>query len=81
MRLTYNTLAEAQAVADRIHTSMIATVPDYAASVNAGHTLAWAVPGQDRDLTGVLLSANWYVAVNDRCMACLSAAEVLAIIA
>lgn len=69
MILTKPTQAEAQELADRCHTWLIAHDEAYAASVWAGHTLQWAIPTQDED-TGL-----WQVPVNERVFPCLTKAE------
>ena len=69
MILTKTTEAEAQELADRCHAYLIANDPAYAASVEAGHTLQWAIPTQDED-TGL-----WNVPVSERVLGCLTAEE------
>lgn len=69
MILTKPTQAEAQELADRCHAYLIANDPAYAASVEAGQTLQWAIPAQDED-TGL-----WQVPVNERVFPCLTKAE------
>jgi hypothetical protein len=59
-RLEFPTFVAAQNAADRIHAKMIQVDADYAASVQAGHTTAWAIPYQD-ETTG-----QWCVNVKDR---------------
>ena len=68
MKLTYPTQAQAQAVADRIHADLIATSPEYAASVAAGQTVRWAVPEK--------AGSSWAVAVSDRCRSVMTSAEI-----
>lgn len=79
MRLAYLTQAEAQVAADRIHSDLIATMPDYALSVADGHTLRWDIPHQDLDANGTPIGTAWYVVVDARCMGVLTAAEITAI--
>lgn len=69
MILTKPTQAEAQELADRCHAWLIANDPAYAASVEAGHTLQWAIPTQG-EKTGL-----WSVPVNERVFGCLTAEE------
>ena len=69
MILTKQTEAEAQELADRCHAYLIDNDPAYAASVEAGHTLQWAIPVQDED-TGL-----WSVPVNERVYPCLTLDE------
>ena len=59
-RLEFATRIEAQAFADKMHANMISVDPDYAKSVQAGHTTAWAIPYQDET------SGQWCVNVKDR---------------
>ena len=59
-RLEFATRLLAQAAADRIHAKMQQVDADYARSVSAGQTTAWAIPYLD-DVTG-----NWCVNVKDR---------------
>jgi acyl-coenzyme A thioesterase PaaI-like protein len=75
MRLTYSTQSDAQTRADSIHAAMIATDADYAASAAANQTMRWAIPYQDKDDAGNLLSTNWFVTVSDRCQLVLTDAE------
>ena len=80
MRLTYSTQSDAQTRADSIHTQMIATDADYAASAAADQTLRWAVPYQDynTDAQGnptTPIEPNWYVTVSDRCEQVLTPTE------
>lgn len=70
MRLTFTTQGEAQSVCDRIYTDMTA------AGALEPDTVRWAVPTQDRDANGNLLGPDWYVAVDERCRAYLTAAEI-----
>ena len=65
-RLEFATRIEAQAFADKMHANMIAVDPDYARSVKAGQTTAWAIPYQDRDAAGKVIGTLWYVNVKDR---------------
>lgn len=57
-RLEFATQQEAQDAADALHVEMVKKDKDYEASVNAGHTTAWAIPYQD--------GAVWCVNVKDR---------------
>lgn len=59
-RLEFTTRALAQAKADAIHLAMISADPDYARSVQAGHTLRWAIPYQDET------TLVWCVNVKER---------------
>ncbi len=68
MRLTFNTKAEAQAVADRIF-------KDMAVDLEPG-TTAWAIPYQDRNKDGTPLNTQWHVGVDERCRSVLTEAEV-----
>ena len=65
-RLEFATRIEAQAFADKMHANMIAVDPDYAKSVQKGHTTAWAIPYQERDEAGKVIGTLWYVNVKDR---------------
>ena len=65
-RLEFSTRIEAQAFADKMHANMIAVDPDYAKSVQKGHTTAWAIPYQERDAAGKVVGTLWYVNVKDR---------------
>ena len=65
-RLEFSTRIEAQAFADKMHANMIAVDPDYAKSVQKGHTTAWAIPYQERDIDGKVVGTLWYVNVKDR---------------
>ena len=65
-RLEFATRIEAQAFADKMHANMIAVDPDYAKSVQLGHTTAWAIPYQERDAAGKVIGTLWYVNVKDR---------------
>ena len=65
-RLEFATRIEAQAFADKMHANMIAVDPDYAKSVQKGHTTAWAIPYQERDAAGKVIGTLWYVNVKDR---------------
>lgn len=47
-RAEFDTEAEAQAMADKIHQHLIDTQPAYADSVAKGHTLRWDIPRRDR---------------------------------
>ena len=75
MRLEFPTQLAAQAVADRIHASMIARHPSYAANVAAGQTTAWAKPYQDLDEVGQPLNTLWYVNLKTRAMGTLTVDE------
>ena len=59
-RLEFASKALAQAQADKIHAAQIARDPEYARSVAAGQTTAWAIPYQDE------VSGAWCVNVKDR---------------
>lgn len=65
-RLEFATRIEAQAFADKMHANMISVDPDYAKSVQKGHTTAWAIPYQERDAAGKVVGTLWYVNVKDR---------------
>ena len=65
-RLEFATRIEAQAFADKMHANMIAVDPEYAKSVQKGHTTAWAIPYQERDAAGKVIGTLWYVNVKDR---------------
>ena len=65
-RLEFATRIEAQAFADKMHANKISVDPDYAKSVAAGHTTAWAIPYQERDIDGNIVGTLWYVNVKDR---------------
>lgn len=69
MILTKPTQSAAQELADRCHAYLIANDSAYAASVEAGQTLQWAIPTQDEE-TGL-----WQVTVNERVYGCLTAEE------
>ena len=47
-RMEFDTEAEAQAFADKIHQHLIDTSPTYAESVAKGHTKRWDIPRRDR---------------------------------
>ena len=82
----FDTEAEAQAFADKIHNYLIANSVTYAASVAAGGTLRWDIPKRDRvpvdpakpfgDYTEV---GKWKVRVPDHktrdALGCLTAPE------
>ncbi len=68
MIITKPTEAAAQELADRCHAHLIANDEAYAASVEAGQTLRWAIPTQQDDGT-------WAVPVNERVFGCLTADE------
>ena len=59
-RLEFATQEEAQLMADKLHANMIAVDPEYAKSVQKGHTTAWAIPYQDEK------TLVWCVNVKDR---------------
>ena len=65
-RLEFATRILAQAFADKMHANMISVDPDYAKSVQKGHTTAWAIPYQERDAAGKVVGTLWYVNVKDR---------------
>ncbi len=65
-RIEFATRIEAQAFADKMHANMISVDPDYAKSVQKGHTTAWAIPYQERDAAGKVVGTLWYVNVKDR---------------
>ncbi len=78
MILTKSTQTEAQELADRCHAYLIANDPAYAASVEAGQTLQWAIPAeafemQEDGTRGAFL--GWQVPVNERVYPCLTADE------
>lgn len=75
MRLEFALKADAQAFAAKVHAQMIATNPDYAKSVTAGQTTAWAIPYQDRDAEGKVIGTLWYVNVKYRCLGAMTAQE------
>jgi hypothetical protein len=75
MRLEFSNQSDAQALADRIHEWMQANDADYAASVEAGHTVAWAVPFQRTDEDGKVIDPAWNVSIKPRCMGALTPAE------
>lgn len=70
-RLSYPDQKSAQAVADRIYADM-RVVPN---ALEPG-TTAWAVPYQDTDANGKPIGSNWYIDVDERCRAYLTAGEV-----
>lgn len=59
-RLEFPTQQQAQTAADEIHAKLIQVDKDYAKSVAAGHTTAWAIPYQLAD------SKVWCVNVKTR---------------
>jgi hypothetical protein len=63
MRLTFSDRTQAQFVADRIFASM------QAADALEPGTTAWAIPAQDE-------AGAWFVTVDERCRAFLTAEEV-----
>ena len=66
-RLEFATEAEAQAMAEKLHANMITEDREYAKSVAAGHTTAWAIPYQETDADGNPIAKSlWYVNVKDR---------------
>jgi len=69
MIITKPTQDEAQELADRCHAYLLANDPAYTASVEAGHTLQWAIPTQDEE------SGLWQVPVNERVYPCLTKDE------
>ena len=69
-RLEFTTQQQAKTAADEIHAKMIQVDKDYASSVAAGHTTAWAIPYLD-EITG-----NWCVNVKDRGSKAVKAADV-----
>lgn len=75
MRLSFDTQAEAQKKADEIHAWMLANSTEYAASVAAGQTKAWAVPYQDRDENDIPVG-KWHVSVKPRCAGSLTKEEI-----
>ena len=77
MRLSFPSQAEAQSYADSLHTWLIANNPDYAHSVAAGHTTAWAKPYQDLDSKGVPLTPDWFINVKERCQPALSPTDCM----
>lgn len=75
MRLMFATRTEAQTFADRVHAWMIANNADYARSVSAGQTTAWARPYQDLDENRVPLNTNWYINLKERSVNACTAPE------
>ena len=59
-RLEYPTQVASQNAANRVHNNLTQRDHDYASSVSAGHTTAWAIPYLD-DISG-----SWCVNVKDR---------------
>lgn len=59
-RLEFATEALAQACADKVHAEMQKVDPDYAKSVQLGHTTAWAIPYYDDK------ALVWCVNIKDR---------------
>lgn len=80
MRLAFATQGLAQAFADRVHAWMIANNLDYAGSVAAGQTTAWAKPYQDLDKFGVPLDTLWYINLKERSVTACSAPERAALL-
>jgi hypothetical protein len=75
MRLEFTTQSSAQSFADRLHSWMISNYPWYSESVSKGQTTAFAIPYQDRDIDGNILSASWYVNLKERALGGLSQEE------
>ena len=69
MIITKPTEAAAQELADRCHAYLVDNDEAYAASVEAGQTLQWAIPTQDEE-TGL-----WLVPLNERVYGCLTEDE------
>jgi len=75
MRLEFPKQSDAQALADRIHSWMLANDRNYAASVAAGHTTAWCIPYQVVDEAGKVINPAWCVNVKERCLGALTGTE------
>lgn len=82
MRLTFTDQATAQARADKMHADMRASNALYAKSCadygkpGLGGTARWAVPYQDTDATGKAIGTNWYIGVDQRPVAVMTALEI-----
>ena len=70
MRLLADTEDQAKSLADLAHGYMIGTDAAYAASVEAGQTLRWAVPQQDE-------AGQWSIVVESRCLGAFTDTELL----
>lgn len=79
MRLEFPKQSDAQALADRIHSWMLANDRNYAASVASGQTKQWAIPHQIKDEAGNVTDARWFVGVKERCLGALTDEERAAI--
>ena len=69
MRIFAQSEAQAQSFADRCHDHLIATDSAYAASVDAGQTVRWAILAQE--------DGQWFIPVEPRCFGAFTEAELL----